>query len=247
MPAAHRRALNTLIGLSGPEAEWPASAQLPSPSAEEDSAEVLQSLSRTTNLQLMAARQEVLVMEESLAVTRRFRLLGGTQVGYEREREPEANGPLVKGPTLDLELPIFNQGQARVARAQALAAQARARLAQLELVAGNAVRLGVEQVRVLRDIVETHRDALIPQRESVVARSQEQQNYMIIGVFELIQAKRQEYDAYQSYLEAIRDYWLARTDLMRAVGARLPSESATTGEAAMKNRDAAVAKPGGGR
>ena len=92
-------------------------------------------------------------------------------------------------------------------------------------------------MRVLREIVDTHRDVLIPQRESVVARSQEQQNYMIIGVFELIQAKRQEYDAYQSYLEAIRDYWLARTDLMRAVGARLPSESAAMGPPGMKDRD----------
>ncbi len=242
-----RLQLNTLIGLSGPDADWGVSAELPSPVAEEDASEVLQSLSRTTNLQLMAARQDVLVMEESLAVTRRFRLLGGTAIGYEREREPDEPRVATTGPTLDLELPIFNQGQARVTRAQALAAQARARLAELELAAGNAVRLGVEQVRVLRDIVETHRDVLIPQRESVVARSQEQQNYMIIGVFELIQAKRQEYDAYQSYLEAIRDYWLARTDLMRAVGARLPSESAGSGALPTKNTEAPVQRAGGGR
>jgi len=218
-----RLQLNTLIGLSGTDADWPVSPELPTPVAEEDSAEVLQTLSRNTNLQLMAARQEVLVMEGALAATRRFRLLGGTEIGYEREREED--GARLKGPTINLELPVFNQGQARVARAQALLAQSRARLGQLELAAGNAVRLGTERVRVLRAIVETHRDVLIPQRESVVARSQEQQNYMIIGVFELIQAKRQEYDAYQSYLEAIRDYWLARTDLLRAVGARLPSES----------------------
>jgi len=221
-----RLQLNTLIGLSGTDADWPVSPELPTPVAEEDSAEVLQTLSRNTNLQLMAARQEVLVMEGALAATRRFRLLGGTEIGYEREREED--GARLKGPTINLELPVFNQGQARVARAQALLAQSRARLGQLELAAGNAVRLGTERVRVLRAIVETHRDVLIPQRESVVARSQEQQNYMIIGVFELIQAKRQEYDAYQSYLEAIRDYWLARTDLLRAVGARLPSESMPT-------------------
>ena len=53
---------------------------------------------------------------------------------------------------------------------------------------------------------------------------------MLIGVFELIQAKTQEYDAYQGYLEAIRDYWLARIDLMRVVGARLPSEKDAGGE-----------------
>ena len=49
---------------------------------------------------------------------------------------------------------------------------------------------------------------------------------MLIGVFELIQAKVQEYNAYESYLEAVRDYWLARVELMRAVGQRLPSDAA---------------------
>lgn len=184
-------------------------------------------------------------MEGALATTRRLRLLGGTEIGY--ERETEAEGQRLKGPTANIELPIFNQGQARVARAQALVAQSRARLAELEVVSGNAVRLGVEHVRVLREIVDTHRDALIPQRESVVARSQEQQHYMIIGVFELIQAKRQEYDAYQSYLEAIRDYWLARTDLMRAVGARLPSESPTSATPRMPEASSPTSNPGGVR
>ncbi|MEO5894980.1 MAG: TolC family protein [Vicinamibacterales bacterium] len=221
-----RLRLNTLIGLSGADADWPVSALLPSPVPEEDAAGILQELSTNANLQLMAARQEVLVMEGALAATRRFRLLGGTEIGYEREKE--ADGQRLKGPTLNLEVPIFNQGQASVARAQALVAQSRARLADVALSAANGVRLGAERVRVLREIVDTHRNVLIPQRESVVARSQEQQNYMIIGVFELIQAKRQEYDAYQSYLEAIRDYWLARTELMRAVGTRLPSEATPT-------------------
>jgi cobalt-zinc-cadmium efflux system outer membrane protein len=51
---------------------------------------------------------------------------------------------------------------------------------------------------------------------------------MLIGVFDLIRAKTEEYDAWQSYLEAVRDYWLARVDLMQVVGARLPSERQTT-------------------
>jgi hypothetical protein len=48
---------------------------------------------------------------------------------------------------------------------------------------------------------------------------------MLIGVFELIQAKVAEYDAYQAYLEAVRDYWLARVELARVVGQRLPSDT----------------------
>jgi hypothetical protein len=40
-----------------------------------------------------------------------------------------------------------------------------------------------------------------------------------------VQAKLAEYDAYQAYLEAVRDYWLARVELARAVGQRLPSDA----------------------
>ncbi|HXG73088.1 MAG TPA: TolC family protein [Gemmatimonadaceae bacterium] len=216
-----RLELNTLIGLSGPLAEWPVTALLPQPVTREDEAQELAALSGS-NLRLLAARQEVVVMEGILNTTRRFRWLGGTRIGIEHEREPD--GARLTGPTADIELPIFNRGQAKVTRAQARLAEARARLAQIEVASGNAVRLGVERIKVLRDIIDMHRTALIPERENIVARSQEQQNYMLIGVFELIQAKRQEYEAYQSYLESIRDYWLARIDLMRAVGARLPSE-----------------------
>ena len=46
---------------------------------------------------------------------------------------------------------------------------------------------------------------------------------MLIGIFELLETKQQEYDAYQGYLEVVRDYWLARSELTRAVGNTLPS------------------------
>ena len=41
---------------------------------------------------------------------------------------------------------------------------------------------------------------------------------MLVGVFELLQARRSQLDAYQAYVEAVRDYWLAQTDLRRSVG-----------------------------
>jgi len=41
---------------------------------------------------------------------------------------------------------------------------------------------------------------------------------MLVGAFELILAKQAEYDAYQEYVEAVRDYWVASAELERAVG-----------------------------
>jgi cobalt-zinc-cadmium efflux system outer membrane protein len=223
-----RLQLNTTIGLSGSDADWRTSDRLPLPVASEDDPVLLEAMANQGNLALLAQAREVDILRDAAGITRHTRLLGDTQIGFEREREPD--GSKIQGPTASIEIPIFNQGGARVARAEARYLQARAQLLALQLKTDNAVRLGAERVQVLADIVKTHREALIPARETIVERSQQEQNYMLIGVFELIQAKTQEYDAYQGYLEAIRDYWLARIDLMRVVGARLPSEQQVSGQ-----------------
>lgn len=222
-----RLKLNLVIGLSGKEADWQTSDRLPLPVDREDDPSELVRLASNARLELLSAHRDVEILAEIAEISRSFRLIGGTEFGYERERE--VDGSVIRGPSLQIELPIFNQGGARVARASAHLKQARARLSELQLETDQGIRFGSERVQVLGDIVRTHRDALIPARETIVARSQQQQNFMLIGVFELIQAKAQEYDAYQAYLESIRDYWVARLDLMRVVGSRLPSELQTPG------------------
>jgi cobalt-zinc-cadmium efflux system outer membrane protein len=196
--------------------------------AAEDEPVLLEAMANQGNLALLAKAREVDILRDAAGITRKTRLIGDAQIGFERERETD--GSKIQGPTASIEIPIFNQGGARVQRAEARYLQARAQLLALQLKTDNAVRLGAERVKVLSDIVRTHREALIPARETVVERSQQEQNFMLIGVFELIQAKTQEYEAYQGYLESIRDYWLARLDLMRVVGARLPSEQQASGQ-----------------
>jgi outer membrane protein, heavy metal efflux system len=219
-----RLALNTRLGLGGAQAtQWRFALPLAAPVAGEDAIDTLQSLAREQRLDLLAARREVDLLDRALTLARRWRLLGTVDVGAEREREPD--GSRLSGPTLALALPLFDQGQAAIARAQARLEQGRAALARLELDIDNDVRAGVERVAAQREIAQAYRDALIPQREAVVAREGERYNYMLIGAFELLLARQQEFDAYQGYLEAVRDYWQARVALARAIGTRLPSDA----------------------
>lgn len=218
------RARTRLAGLMGVpvQASWTTFEQLPAPPDTHLEADALVPLALEQRLDLAAARQRVRLREDALGVARRWRWLGEVTVGY--ERESELDGEVIRGPSLELALPIFDQGQAGIARADAELVDARARLDALALRVHNDARLGVERLTVARDIVERYRTALVPQREAVVARTQEQVNFMLMGVFELLLAKQEEYDAYQEYLEAVRDYWVARTDLKRIVGGRLPGD-----------------------
>lgn len=221
-----RLAFGNLLGLSAADGDWSLADRLPMPVTAEDDAEALVRLAESSNLELQAARLQETQLRSALRTTRATRWFGGVEAGAEREKD--ADGSRLTGPTLSLQLPLFNQGQGKLARAEALVAEARARVQLAELNATNAVRTGSRALEEHRQIVALHRNALIPQRERIVERSQQEQNFMLIGVFELVQAKVDEYDAYQSYLEAVRDYWLARVELMQAVGQRLPSDAAAS-------------------
>jgi cobalt-zinc-cadmium efflux system outer membrane protein len=173
-------------------------------------------------LDLAAAREEVATLEDALGVTERWRLLGSVDAGYKRERETD--GSKLRGPTLNLELPLFNQGQGAVARAEAQLLDARARAEALALVVENEVTTGVLQLNLARNISERYRRELLPATASAVARQQEQVNYMLVSPFELIRTKRDEYDAWRDYFESVRDYWIARTALRAATGGLLPGD-----------------------
>ena len=218
------RARGTLAGLlSLPlTSPWRTTERLAEPPAVSTDADAIVRQALDQRLDLAAARQEVALLEDALGITRRWRWLGAIDVGY--ERESEIDGTVLRGPSLSLQLPIFNQSQGAVARARADLDAARARLDALALAVSNDASLGLERLAVTREIAERYRTALVPHREAIVARSQEQVNFMLIGVFELIVAKQDEYDAYQAYLEAVRDYWVARSDLRRLAGGRLPDD-----------------------
>ena len=219
-----RSALNQLLGLSGEQIHWQADVRLSTPLASEDSVPALLAIARAQRLDLLATQQEVTLLEDGLDITQRFRWLGNVQVGLSGERDND--GTHLYGPSLSLQLPIFSQGQAAIARSEAQLAQGCARLRSLQIAIDASVRLGVDNVAVASTIAQDYRAALIPEREAIVVHTLDKMNFNLVGAFELLLTRQQEVDAYQGYIEAVRDYWLARIELMRAIGARLPSDDA---------------------
>jgi cobalt-zinc-cadmium efflux system outer membrane protein len=214
-------ALNEKMGLDA-GAHWQIADALPVPTSADDSLDALQQLAREQRADLDSDRRAVVLLEDALGLTRSYRYLGEVEVGAQYERDTDRSRLI--GPTLSIQLPIFNQGQAAVLRAESLLDAARAQARAKELEISNAVLTANDRVVAARQRIARLSDETIPLREQIVARTQEQVNYMLVGVFDLIRAKQDEYDAYQLYLEAIRDYWLARIDLSRAVGGHLPGD-----------------------
>lgn len=221
--ATARAELNALMGLRAGRRDWQVDARLPLPVSDEESADAFLKLALDSRMDLAGRRREVESLDRVRSLARSLRWFPLLEVGVEVERD--ADGARAYGPTFAFELPIFNQGQSELARTEALLEGAQADVAVLEGEIGHEVVDAYDRMLGARARVARHRTELIPQREAIVARMQELQNYMLVGQFELIEAKQDEYDAYAGHVEALRDYWLARVDLGRAVGARLPSDA----------------------
>ena len=222
--SAARSRLNKLMGVSAQEGRWTVEERLSAPVADEDELSDLFTLAAASRLDLAAAGRKVALFADALGVTRQFRYLGNVDLGVEHTRISE--GARLTGPTLSLEIPLFNQGKGRVARSESQLAQAEAELRTLETGISNGIQRAFAEVASARARAEEYRQSLIPLREMIVTHTLEEVNFMLKGQFELLLAKQQEYDAYQGYLEAVRDYWLARVELSRQVGAPLPSQAA---------------------
>lgn len=225
--ARARSQLNTLLGLTEDEGKWVVPDRLPLPATGEDEPAELQTLASANRLDLAAARKEVELLRAGVKLTRRFRYFGDIEVGVERKRDTDRTRLI--GPTLSLAIPIFNQNQGGVLRVTSQLESAEAELRELEIGSSNEIQLAHQRVLNARAKIQEFRKNLLPLRQKAVARMQERVNYMLDGVFDLLRLKQEEYDAYQGYLEAVRDYWTARAELGRLVGTQLPSTARITG------------------
>jgi cobalt-zinc-cadmium efflux system outer membrane protein len=211
-----RERLTKLMGLWGEGAQWLSPAKLPDVPVGEMPLDKLETLAVSRRQDLAALREEILTQSATLALAGRVRWFGDLTVGVDGERDP--TGQWVVGPNLSVQLPIFDQGQATLARLEASLRQREDRLAALAVEIRSDVRSLRDRLMMSRYRIEHLLKVVIPLREKAVELTQEHWNFMLIGAFELIESKRREFEAYQEYIDAVRDYWIMKSDLVRALG-----------------------------
>lgn len=223
--AVAREKLNKVVGLWGHRTAWKMAARLPEIPGEEAPLERLESRAIEQRLDVSAARRNVQAMQYALSLSKTTRWTGTVSVAVEAGRLRH-NRRFAFGPSVAIEIPLFDQRQAQIAKLEAIQRQADSELAALAIDVRADVRSTRARVVTMRGVVEQYAKTIVPLRENIVRFSQEQYDAMLLGVYQLIQAKRNEFDAYRGYIEAVRDYWIARSDLERAVGGRVGSAAA---------------------
>jgi cobalt-zinc-cadmium efflux system outer membrane protein len=211
-----RERVNRLLGLWGETTSWRFGEELPPMPEADPKLDHLESLAMSRRLDVAVARRRVALLAKAVDLARTTRLVGRLDVGVDMHQDP--NGPLLLGPNLVIELPIFDQRQAVIARLEAQRREMERRLEEVMVDARSEVRLAALRLVTARQMVSHHRDVLIPLRVTVAQQALLHYNGMFISAFQLLAAKQGEVDARRGYLESLRDYWIARAELGRALG-----------------------------
>jgi outer membrane protein, heavy metal efflux system len=167
-------------------------------------------------LDMAAARKDVSAHLEQLKLTTSSRLWQEIELKVDAEREPD--GQWAIGPGLAIALPLFDQGGPAVARAASALMKAESDMREREAHIRAEVRKAMANVGTVRRIAQRYLRTILPLKQDIVRLKQEKYNFMLIGVFDVLMAKREETSAYLDYVEAVRDYWLARAELANAMG-----------------------------
>ncbi len=228
---AERERLTRSMGLWGAGLGFELPERLPElPKAAAETKDAEQTAMRT-RLDIQASRRELDALAESLGFTKATRFINALELGIAQEREP---GVVMNGYEIRLEIPLFDWGQARIARAEALYMQAANRTAQIAVNARSEVREAYAAYRTAFDLARHYRDEVVPLRKAISEENLLRYDGMLIGVFELLADARESVAAVNASIEASRDFWLADADLQAAQnGAAAGMRTAAGGARAM--------------
>ena len=212
---AAREQLTRLMGLWGENTAYRLPERLPDlPPSPNDIAD-LEAQAMKQRLDVQMARRDVEATASALGLTKATGFINVLDTGY--INKSETGRPRSNGYEISLELPIFDWGGARVAKAESLYMQAVHRTADIAIRARSEVREAYSAYRTSYDLAKHYRDEIVPLRKKISDEVLLRYNGMLIGVFELLADAREQIGNVNAAIEAQRDYWLAETDLQMAI------------------------------
>jgi outer membrane protein TolC len=209
----YREGLTRVLGLWGEQTQFKLPERLPDlPQTARDIPDVEQ-MAMAQRLDIQALRIETEALAKNLGLTRTTRFMNVLEFGPARVLEGHKGDPYKKGYEISFELPIFDWGTSKLAKAKTLYEQQLNRAAQMAIEARSEVRQAYGTYRIQFDIAKHFRDEIVPLRMRISDENLLRYNGMFIGVFELLADKRSQITAVNGYIDALRDFWLAQADL----------------------------------
>jgi outer membrane protein TolC len=223
-----RERLTRLLGAWGTQTSFTLPARLPDLPKDAMELPDIERVALAQRLDVQGARLAAEQTARNLGLTKTTRFINVLELGLMRNSSNEA--PTQRGWEIGFELPLFDWGGARVARAEAVYMQTVHRAAETAINARSEVREAYTGYRSAYDIARFQRDEVVPLSQRIAEENVLRYNGMLIGVFELLADARSQIASVNGSIQALRDFWIAQADLDMALIGK-PSLAAAAGPA----------------
>jgi cobalt-zinc-cadmium efflux system outer membrane protein len=219
--AQARERTNRFMGLTGSQAEWRSADRLPEVPGRELPTSDVEAKVIQASIDLAAARQQIITLGQKYRVAKATSLVPKLDAGGEIERD---EGEKEAGPSFEVQLPLFDWGQARKASARMEMLKAQDRFTALAVRARSLARTQRAKLLSARQTALYYANTVVPQTRRLLDAAERQYSAMQIGVFELLQAKQQQIKAAEDYVGALTTYWRERWRFAQLLKGKLPDE-----------------------
>ncbi|CAB3803502.1 hypothetical protein LMG28614_05835 [Paraburkholderia ultramafica] len=234
-----REKLTRTMGLWGAQTQYVLPERLPDLPKTRPELNDLESFAMLNRLDIQAAKLQTQRVASSLGLSKVTRVINAVDVGYQNNFTTSDGHQ--QGYQIGVEIPLFDWGSAKVARSEAIYMQSVNRVAETAINARSEVRESYSAYVTDYDVAKHYRDDVVPIRKAISDEMLLRYNGMLASAFDLLADSRDQVGAVNSYIDALKEYWLAETDLQQALGGRLPplamasAPSAPTTQAASPN------------
>jgi outer membrane protein TolC len=232
MQRAARERLTRALGLWGTQTAFRLPERLPDlPPSPRDLPDV-ERVALEQRFDVQGARLAVEQTARNLGLTQATRFVSVLEVGLVHNSSNVE--PTQRGWEIGFEVPLFDWGTSRVAKAESVYMQSVNRAAETAINARSEVREAYSTYRSAWDIAKHQRDEIVPLRRRIAEENLLRYNGMLIGVFELLADARAQIASVNAAIDALRDFWIAQADLDMALVGKpsLSAASAVTAAAA---------------
>ena len=220
-----REQLTRLLGLWGEQIAYRLPERLPELPAEAEQLPDVERQAMSQRLDIQAMRLDAERLAKNLGLSKTTRFINVLELGVVSNKSNEE--PTQRGYEISVELPLFDWSGARVAKAEAQYRQMLNRAAETAINARSQVREAYLGYQSAHDIARHYRDEVLPLRQRIAEENVLRYSGMFISTFELLADARKQILAVDGYLQAQRDFWIAKADLdMSMLGAANLSPSA---------------------
>jgi outer membrane protein TolC len=214
--AGERERLIRAMGLWGSDLVFKMPNALPPLPSRPRNAPTVETQAVARRIDLQIGRIELDALAKSFGLTQATRflnLLDLSAVGKTTIDKPTREHIRDLGFDAEVQIPLFDFGEARVREAEQTYMQAVNRLAEMAVNARSQAREAYQAYRSSYDIAAHYRNEVSPLRKIISDEMQLRYNAMMIDVFGLLTEARERIVSTTSGVEAERDFWLAAVDL----------------------------------